>query len=589
MISQEYHWQNWPNDINLDATNKDAIVYLLPDETDDHVFLAASWKYWHLAYNFHADVADSYDFSAELAAIKNPLKVLLGDQVALSSFYADKTHPDFTFSATAEGGENIFTAATDWKNSILATYDSSYTSSIYVNKTFTDIREQRNVSDTAGVYNGPIDMYGWLRFGDFVRGATAGTGGLNYGWNYLEVLNGHKYQRYEMLRLGEQMSVKTADQLVIHSPVNDTTLLNTSGSDAKTLHGGSAGEFDCDTSALGYTTGFQGYDHRNWMHGFPHGLILEYGLTGKPWMKDALDDMGDFLRYNYSRMDPDHGVYASHGNTAFDAVSGTASYHIFLEVRAYVRSMGMAVGMYQMTGDKDYYDIAKGIFNNILIPSEDPVEGGYLRTNNNYPNYAPWYTIQSYKYNLMLRNAALESGDTTLAASISAFMLRSAAWFKRMSEEDLVAVAGTYSEGNYFPHTTYQYWTEAGGYSGVAHPEYMPELADLYAFAYEQTGVESWLTLARDNFKDIWYYTEPNYYGPVANTWRTINTDSMGSIGLSDGSGASSWMKAGKNLIRPMYYLSVEWQRSRPKPSVSNPTGTALSSSANGTPISVLE
>ncbi|KKP67431.1 MAG: hypothetical protein UR66_C0015G0016 [Candidatus Moranbacteria bacterium GW2011_GWE1_35_17] len=574
MISQEYHWQNWPNDINFDATNKEAIVYLLPDEAEDHIFLAASWKYWHLAYNFHADVADSYDFSAELAAAKNPLKVLLGNQIAISGFYADRTPPDFTFTATGGGGESIGGVAADWKDSILATSDSSHSDSGYFNKDFTDIREQRNVSDTTGVYDGPVDMYGWLRFGDFVRGAGAGAGGLNYGWNYLEVLNGHKYQRYEMLRLGEQMSVKTADQLVIHSPVNDTTILNSSGSDAKTLHGGHAGENDADTSMRNYLTGSQEYDHRNWMHGFPHGLILEYGLTGKPWLNDALTDMGDFLRYNYSRLPLSHSAFPAQTNTAFDAVSGTASYHIFLEVRAYVRSMGMAVGLYQMTGNKDYYDIAKGIFNNVLIPSEYPVGSGYLRTFDNYPNYAPWYTIQSFKFNLMLRNAALEVGDATLANDISSFMLRSANWFKRISEEDLAATAGTYLGGNYFPHTTFQYWTEDGGYSGVAHPEYTIELADLYAFAYEQTGLESWLNLARDNFKDPWYYTDPNIYGPVANTWRPVNMTSMGSIGLIDGSQQASWLKAGKNLVSPMYYMNIEYGVTLNRSDVDNSSAT---------------
>ena len=569
MVSQEYHWQNWPNDIEFDTTDKTATIYLLPDEPYNHTFLGASWKYWNVQYNFHANVAQDYNFNSELANVKKPLKILLGDQVATSKFYGDYTYPFFDITAVGRGGESLNTAKTEWENTILSAWNSGYNTQPILNESLTEKRERRDISSTIGAYDGPMDMYGWLKLGDFILGPgdstnyQGGQGALNYEWNYLFILNAHKYQKYGMLSIGEQMSLKTGDQLTIHCPVDDNTAISGSGGTVKRAHGGHVGEWDGDTALRNYQQHNIGYDRTNWMHGHPQGIIYEYGLTGKPWLKDALDDLGDFLRYNYSRITPDHGAFGAQPYESLDCVTGNPTYHIFLEVRAYVRSMGMAVGLYQLTGDIDYYNIAAGIFNNVLIQSEDPPLSGYLRTNNNYPNYSPWYTIQSFKYNMMLFHAAKESNDTETETAISDFMIRSAQWFYRMSQEDQVSPAGVYDGGNYTPYTMYQYWTEDAGFSGAERPENMTELADLYAFAHEQTNDPSWLAIARDNFKDPWYYTEPFFYVKPDET-KPINIVSVESYGLGRG---ITWMKAGKNLVRPMYYINMEYdlqQKKRP-------------------------
>lgn len=561
MIALEYHWQNWPLDIMFNASTKQAQVHLLPDTGEDHIFLGGAWKLWTMAFNFHGALPDDYSFDTELSNLKNPLKILLGNQVATSRFYADRTFPsDLTLNVTMPGGEDLDLALEAWQDSIRAQHNSDFSQNTYMNKDMTDVREARPVSSTEGAYNGPVDMYGWLRFGDWVRGiSTWGMGALNYAWNYIFVLNGHRFQTYDMLKMGEQMSLKTVDSLMLHMAIDDGTTINASGASVRRMHGGHRGEMNASTAVTNYVAVNQADTHSNWKHGFPHGAIIEYMLTGKPWLREGLNDLGDFIRFGYSKIPPDHGLYVQTSD-AKDCVTSTCSYwRTDSAMRSFVRSLGAAVGLYQATGDTDYLVIAKAIFSQSVLGSEghkDGVPQGYCDMSGNDPSF--WGSTQSLKYTIMLYYLLEECSETEMRSEVMAYLGRLAGWIER-TFETLANPPGTYSGDQYMAHAGFYRWNDNEGpdygWSGGFRNEYVFELSDLFAFKYKEiTRDPADLTRARQIFQDSWFYSQNNGWEPVRTSLRRV---SYANDGPAYG---HAWLKEGKVLIRPMYWPFVEWE-----------------------------
>lgn len=516
MVALEYHWQNWPNDIHIDAatglasSDQTIEIYLLGDGTHDHVFLAAAWKTWMLVYNFHGAVSQDYNFATELANLKMPLKVIPGDLVATSEFFCDRTFPaGLTTGITFSGGEQLDDAFTNWNASKMSLWDSSYSQNTHYKFDIDEMREDRAISSSSGVYNGgPMDWYGWQEFGDVVRSSSEGFGAINYRLNYFMTLHGHRNQKYGMIQLGEQMSMKTADQLIKHMPVNDSTTIQSSGWTIKGVHGGHAGETYGLWKTRNYTTAPATNSSFNWRHGFLMGLVVDWMLTGKPWYRDALYDVADGIRYNYSGFDPVHHNQFTNDRkgTDTDCVSGpgTSNFWTSTESRHYCRSMGNAVALSDALGYNDLFLIAEGIFHKALLGSETGSDG-YLGVGGTQVSL--WYQLQPAQYSMMLWHAAEERGNASLQSDILSWYTRLAQWFDRILDEDLPGpVPGTYQGSDYMAYCLYWGWDETDGFYNGVQPNRNQQLSDIYAGLYTMTGDPTWRTKAQHCYKDYWFY-----------------------------------------------------------------------------------
>jgi len=549
IVAGRWCWQNWPFTIKEDATNKITEVHLLPNTGTDHILMGAAWKTWQLIYDFHADVASDYTFDSELAQLKYPF-VIFPSNLTTSNFFGERLGPaSLTTSITYSGGESLDDAITNQQNSIRAQFDSTYSTNESMLYDIFDLMESRPKTSTTGIYNGPIDWYGWQHWGDLVRDEL-GFGALNYDWNYFASAFGNCFQDLAMVYEGDAMSLRTADSLILHQPINDTTTINTSGATVRDLHGGSRDEYNATCEGTSFLTGFQNNGCVTNKHQHLIGLIFNYILTGDDKLFDGLKDAGDFIRHNYSSIAPDHGVFDGATSVPEKRCDlGTCTYYNTVETRQFSRSIEYASLLYQSTGDTDYLTLAKKIFENALLQNED-AGGGSLGSDSG--SVYVWYTDQALRPAIALYNLLYEVGDS-YKSSVSAWLLRLVSWYDNVFDNYLLAQPGYGTGENEGKYLAYTQGAEliSGAFSGLWHPEYITEVADLYAFAYLVTNEQEYLDRAARMFTDKWFYAGQN-------TYETINNIVEAAYANDGPAGGDAWLKEGISLMGGNYFLWVK-------------------------------
>lgn len=561
LVANRWFWQNWPKAIHIDASQKQIDYHLWPDIGEPHVFLGAAWKTHTMLFHFSADTSA---IAGEVATLKQAARVFPANTAQTD--FLDLVPPGQMETAHIfSGGESLDLAIAAWNNTIRAKFDASFSTNSSASWDWTDLRENRPYASTDGAFDGPIDWYGWLNFGDGVRGTgTWGLGSLNYGWLYISGIHGLRFYDSQMMEMADQMAQVYADRFIVHAPIDDNTTVQAAGAKVRDIHGAHRGESDGTTAARGWTQGLLSDSHTTFgKHSWIRGAILHYLRTADPVMRDALQDIGDHILWNYSNKPLSHGLWGPRDDSSVkNCVGNVCTFWHQSEIRKFARTMGYLAHLYQLTGDTNYLDASAGIFENALLHMEVQIANQRMGILDNDLNLHLFNETLAIKESIITYHV-LEQAGHPKAAEVREWLLRLLQWFETMQGKWNTATCGTYgtgpNSGSYFPFQTRinlddwpnNNWDDSTGHWDKA---YSFVSADLYAFGYHATGDISYLEKARHIFKDFWYY-EGN------GNWETINTTAPRSSGFPNGGAAAAWLKVGKVLEKPMYYLWVEAQQ----------------------------
>jgi hypothetical protein len=533
--------------------------------------MGGTYKSHELLYVFTApENREKHD--EEAAALKDRL-VLFPDNLHTSDFLDIIPPAGIQTSVKAEGleGQELQPVINFFDDNIR----SKFLSSRFSGKTFDDLREKRPFTWNKGPSSGsPVNWYGWLEFGGLPRyegrDASYGFSSQHYGWDYISLIHGLRFQEPDMLELGEQLAYTHGDILVMHDPEGLPMEFTANGLSEADAHGAQKYERD----ALFHFTDHRGYDEesstdiRGSAHRWITGLILQYLLTGNEHFMDILSDMGENLLYRFSNY-PAHSGYIQKNKSLiyYDRNGGPVSPGRDGESRQYTRSMRILTDLWKVTEKKEYLDVAWGIFENGVLMNEQDNNGILM-----YPSHHSgtcgegpcdahmFYESISIKPLILLYYEMKALEKIPEAEKIRGYLERHAVWMREevYTNWDGGTACGTYRDGLYFPYTVKLNWKD--GFLWIpdgkhTDSSYSLTHADLFAFMYNVTGKGQWLELARRVFRDGFLYNR-------SGTWVAVkNTDSLKTRGwgfLPD----PGWLKSGKIMTKPMYYLKTEWETS---------------------------
>ena len=526
MAAGRWFWQNFP--MGASVENGTLRIDLWPDTGDPHRILGGIWKTHQLIYCFHQN--DS-SFDEELAGLKNPLIALAQDEYyARADFFSAMSPEKLTSGYTFPSGEKLQAALDAQIKWFRAKFDSAYIESIYEPETIASLRDKRTVKISAEQYG---NWYGWLAFGDFVRGNGWGYSGLHYDWAYNSLKYLLQFEDYSSYDLSQELVNHQADILIIHDPLAVEQYPDTH------YHGGHRYELDAllsyyDDRSIGTN------EPRYSAHFWNRGIMLQYLLSGDERFNDAARESAEHMSYVY-----------------VDQKEAQLAENSYFAVRRFGRAVHALVGYYKISGEAKYLDDAWFIFKNGILNCEHIVDGvrmGYLRETANSAsalqcgiNIEP--AIELY-YELTA------AGRNEYALEVKQLLGRMALWFyDTIYKNWATADCGTYRDGKYFPFGQQKIWYIGsdkwpdGSYGNY----YQPYVADLFAFEYVLTGEIEWLNLARSLIKDFYFYPLEGRYLPVAYSPK----NSPGVTGSGD-----AWAKVGQYLKKGFYYRKVEWDDS---------------------------
>lgn len=594
MVASRWFWQNWKKEIQFDTSNNRIDFYLWPDDSSDHIFMGGKYKTHEILYCFHAAVASDYNFATELAPLKNRLYIVPSN-LHTSNFFdsippdLESFDPEVTWINDGKT-EYLRTPIYQWNQKTRAKFDASYIYDSSDTNDFDNLRENRPFTWSGGIYNGNyINWYGWLAFGGLVRYNSLGFASQHYNWDYIALISGLRYSDPYIIDLGEQFAYNHGDILTMHDPdASPTEAISTNGTfDELDAHGSQVyendGHFHMD-SFQGYSGGSNS-DPRGYAHQWATGLMFQYLLTGNEHFKDVIDDVGENIFYRYSDIEVNGHKQGSHDSTAvcYDP-DGSVEQCWGGESRQYTRAIDVAVGMWKVTGDSDFLEVANAIFEKAVLINEVSISGqpkGIL----SYGTTRAWccnlacdahlfYEAISLKPLILLYYALYDNGDTTEATAVYDYLVRHANWaVDELYTNWDTADCGTYSGSTYFPYTVKLDWRRSCEYSGSGNIDsaYSSNHADLFAFLYEETGTQSWLDLARMVFKDKTLYSANGSYIAINET-----TYEQIEISAFQPTPGSAWLKEGKVLEKPMFYLMTEYNSSETQSQISGITATGV-------------
>ncbi len=155
---------------------------------------------------------------------------------------------------------------------------------------------------------------------------------------------------------------------------------------------------------------------------------------------------------------------------------------------------------------------------------------------------------------IYLHDALVEVGDSLGAIAIRDFLERHAIWARdRLYANWDDNTCGTYSDNgtSYFPYTVKINWERNYKWTGTNFADGPDSVmfSSLFAFMYQQTGLTSWMDLARSIFKDYYFY---------GNGGQLTEVKTTGPITAFPLAPASAWAKIGGDYTKTLYYLTIE-------------------------------
>lgn len=564
MVASRWFWQNWPK--GIEANNNALEFYLWPDMATDHIFVGSWYKTHELIYHFHEAVSPDYNFSPEVATLKKRILPLVSSEYLSKTDFIDFVPPaeitsDFTFPA----GETLQAPINKWNRSIRAKYNSDFSNNHSMSETFSSLREIRGFTWDGGIFDGKkMNWYGWVNFGDMARGENDGFPALHYNWEYISLIHGIRFKDYDMIELGEQMVRHKADIDIIHDPEG----VDEAGSfDEDFYRGGHRYENDAHfhLGSFDYASGPGLSSPFGSSHTWIKGLAMQYLLTGNEYYKEVLDQIGAHLVY----------VYWDNTKSFIAPWScKTAPCWDTNNTRTVTRAPHLLVDLYRVTGEEKYLNVAKAVFNNSVLETLEVDSKGYLKYDNgNAPrehcNYQKcdahmFYEAIATKPIISLYYELTGGDFEEDRTKVLDYMKRKGDWFKnRIYKNYAMSNCGKYKDSQYFPYITKIDWKDGYLYQDTGRGEdmtYSLVQADLFAFLYKETGDLNWLDLARSVFKDGMMYS--------SGSWTDINYANLSSpwfqfkISGFAGSPGDAWLKAGKVLHKPMFYLKTEAEES---------------------------
>jgi hypothetical protein len=536
MVANRWFWQNHPVDVtvsdnelhmNLWPDVRDAIWP--PNDGSTHRILGGSWKTHEILYAFHGPAAD---FDQDLAHIKNRLIARCSDEYyAATDFFPFMAPAEVKATHVFPAGESLQTALTFFNHQHRAKFDSAYIQNRSRYNTVLDMRGGRKVklSKDPDHY---ATWYGWLAFGGMPRAPGFGYHNQHYDWSYLALMGFLRFADYSMLEMAEEFLRHKADFLVIHDPEakkGDGTL-------RYEYHGGQRYEQD---ALFSYHDDYGPYSSKPRMasHFWTSGMTLQYLLTGDHFYKDAVSQCYD------------HVVRVKDIPTMTGA-----------ETRNQSRGIDALVNAYILTGNHSYIEWAYDIFVHYLLTKEGgsgDQSSGWIK--GGQPDkmsiiFDAWMIEPVIKLHLSL----LSADKVEPAGNVKRFIYRWSDWAKNSLWKNKPHGQYRNSKKQYFPYVIHSQWDiDANSFAGVVDAEHSIDYTSLFAYRYLlETGPckKSWLSLARNIFKDCLYYGKTSRWTA---TKLTQGSYPHGAEGFSDNPGSGHW-KVPKAILGPMFYIKTE-------------------------------
>lgn len=579
LVASRKFWQNHPKGLEVD--NSVVQFHVLPDAGSTHRILGGVWKTTELLYYFH-DGSDS-DFTNELATLKKRLVLKASDEhYSSTGFFSAMIPNNIVTGYQFPEGELLQLAIDAQKKELRSKYHLSY-SDTDMGETLVSLRDKRNILIDDNKYG---TWYGWLEFGDFVRGDGYGYSATHYSWPYISLKAFLRFDDYDAMEFGEEIASHAADISILHDS-HATEMMDSR------YHGAHRYEADALLSYQDSHSSGRAGNVRASSHFWNRGIILQYLLTGDRRYYDAAEDSIDHLET----------VYIDTFQCRPDASNPTACANYDV-LRSKARAMHGLISFYKITGDSQHLDNSWNIFKYGIL--------GHKKTYNQegtiYTYYSDSPGADKFQYSALQSGVSVEGaielydifttlGDTDRAGELNLFLQQNAVFVRDVIYKSWVSAdCGTYGtgahEGKYYPYGQEKLWDPGDAWDdneicnncGNYGNYYALYLADLFAFQYQQTDDIDWLNLARSVFKDFYSYPTSAGYYDIANEPRSIS----GFTNLQ-----SAWAKFGQRYKKGIYYLKTEWEESQksvtafftvsPDPATLDTTTTFDASSSTGT------
>lgn len=546
LTANRWFWQKFPKAYSVgdDQFN----IELLPARNTSYRFLGGIHITNELVYDFQTGKGDNKE---AVASLKKRLIARCTEKDYYTKVnYFDPIAPQLTTSRyTFPAKEKLQPALTYHSESFLAKFNLDYIEKQSSPNTFQAVRDQRLIKLTESIYQ---NWYGWLYFGNTPRGKNFGASSQHYEWAYIGLLGLLRFGEYEIWDIGEELVSYKADVIVLHDRDVPGPDLYSSRRD---FAGGHRYEWD---SLLDYhkvyakSTNAPAKSSHFWIR----DLGLQYLLTGEMRYYQALIKSADHLLYHYKKIRKcDIGVCAE------------------IETRNMSRAIGSLVDVYKITGKKDYLNMAVDIFSNGILEQEAEINGlptGWLDISEVKVN-SRWSPDNSADAKVFFEAIVIEpviklydtlKSDTRYeeARRVYSYIKRKAWWSRDKLLNNFAGVdTGEYRKfkTEYFPYSTKQYWKDGVKYQlGTPNNDFHYALAhaDLFAFMYKNGEGEDWLQLARVVYKDAVFYQNSG-----AGDWQDTRHSAPKTEGFLKNPG-SAFLKVGKILLKPTYYLITEWE-----------------------------
>ncbi|MFH1563684.1 MAG: T9SS type A sorting domain-containing protein [Nitrospirota bacterium] len=328
-------------------------------------------------------------------------------------------------------------------------------------------RENRYTS----VFPGKMDLYGWFHFGDLPWNPSEERWcSLHYDWTYSMLLHFIRTSDYGFFDKGIEMVRHRQDIDQYHSI----------GNHENSLWYGYLSRYE-----KGWHGDIEIYPGREMTgkltHTWNEGLILCYLLTGDRAAFEAALENGQAVINNWRKI-------RDIENTNRDAE--------VYELRNQGWSIINLLNLYRATGNSDYLNLAKAIFKNSLLWME--VKNGSRGYWGDKSDKLDEQSMVQFSY---IIEPLIQLHYETQDDELKNLLIRMANWLKTD------ALYGGYKSRNlYMPFWSYYQWKQGGGVATSKAVIRNFFYTDLFAYCYLLTNNETYLTLARQVFKDATFY-----------------------------------------------------------------------------------
>jgi hypothetical protein len=300
-------------------------------------------------------------------------------------------------------------------------------------------------------------------------------------------------------------------------------------------------------------------------HFWNKGLILQYLLTGDGRYYDAAMQTGFHLIYSFITIGKCNTQYCGEQQT-----------------RNQGRAVFSLVDIYRMTGDQSYLDAAYNVFVNGILSREGSIAKG---TKEGYIDQAPYgftkdecggLICDNQPHHDVISSEALvnlyyelkDNERISEANNVKSFLERQANWAKNtLYKHWQNGEGGTYRNNmtEYFVYAVKHEMNKNYKWPNGGSFDYAMRFADTFALLYRENGDASWLNLARNVFKDHFFYG-------TSGKWYKVLIAPKGGSGFGSNP-LPGYLKNGPSHTTPMIYLNTEWRISADTTSPFPPKG----------------